>query len=292
MNKRLILAVICSVFMSSMIVEALELQDFVLSQCRASGIEATMRAADGNYYYQETGDCSKIYKRAYRNPKKETVVFDVTKVNGENVPSGFDGYKMSRNEGKILLWNNTEDIYRYSYSADHYIYDIAAKSLTKLTEAGGEEIVTLSADGNRAAFVKDNNVWVKDLVSGAIQQVTHDGKKNKVINGVPDWVYQEEFGILNSLTWSADGKRLAFLRFDESKVSMYSMTLYEGACKSNTDYSLYPGSYDYKYPVAGEKNSVVSVRCYDVTTQQLTELSLPKVDEDYLPHIVRPALSW
>ena len=116
--------------MSSMIVEALELQDFVLSQCRASGIEATMRAADGNYYYQETGDCSKIYKRAYRNPKKETVVFDVTKVNGENVPSGFDGYKMSRNEGKILLWNNTEDIYRYSYSADHYIYDIAAKSLT------------------------------------------------------------------------------------------------------------------------------------------------------------------
>lgn len=285
MNKRLILAVICSVFMSSMIVEALELQDFVLSQCRASGIEATMRAADGNYYYQETGDCSKIYKRAYRNPKKETVVFDVTKVNGENVPSGFDGYKMSRNEGKILLWNNTEDIYRYSYSADHYIYDIAAKSLTKLTEAGGEEIVTLSADGNRAAFVKDNNVWVKDLVSGAIQQVTHDGKKNKVINGVPDWVYQEEFGILNSLTWSADGKRLAFLRFDESEVPMYSMTLYEGACKSNTDYSLYPGSYDYKYPVAGEKNSVVSVRCYDVTTQQLTELSLPKVDEDYLPHI-------
>ena len=284
MNKRLFLAAICGVVMSCVSVEALELQDFVLSQSRARGIEATMPAADGNYYYQENGDCSKIYKCAYRDESKRSIVFDATSI-ADNQEKSFDGYQMCGSEQLILLWNNSNSIYRYSYSADHYLYDVKAKTLTKLTEAGGEEIVTVSGDGKRAAYVKDNNVWVKDLTTGALEQVTRDGEKTKVINGVPDWVYQEEFGILNTLTWSADGSRLAFIRFDESEVPMYSMTLYEGACHSNADYALYPGSYDYKYPVAGEKNSVVTVKCYDVTTKQLSTMAVPKVDDDYLPYI-------
>lgn len=112
-------------------------------------------------------------------------------------------------------------------------------------------------------------MYIKNLADGTVTTVTTDGEKNKIINGVPDWVYQEEFGILNSLKWSPSSNTLAFIRFDESQVPMYSMTMYEGDCHPNKDYSLYPGSYDYKYPVAGEKNSVVSVMAYDLATSRL-----------------------
>ena len=105
---------------------------------------------------------------------------------------------------------------------------------------------------------------MKNLANDEIATVTTDGKKNEIINAVPDWVYQEEFGVLNTFTWSADGRYLAFIRFDESKVPMCSMELYEGECRPNPDYRLHPGRYDYKYPVPGEPNSVVSVYCYDL----------------------------
>ena len=112
--------------MSCMCVEALELQDFVLSQSRARGIEAIMPAADGNYYYQENGDCSKIYKCAYRDKNKRELVFDAASIAG-NSQTEFDGYEMCGGETKILLWNNSNSIYRYSFSADHYLYDVKAQ---------------------------------------------------------------------------------------------------------------------------------------------------------------------
>lgn len=262
---------------------ALELSDFVLSY-RPYGIAATQKALNGEYYYQKSTDGSKIFRIAYKNEANETTIFNSEELKGCKI-TDWDGYEMSNDETKILLHTDTKMIYRYSYIADYYVYDVKSQRITKLTDEGGEEIATLSPDNQKVAFVKNNNVYIKNLADGTVTTVTTDGEKNKIINGVPDWVYQEEFGILNSLKWSPSSNTLAFIRFDESQVPMYSMTMYEGDCHPNKDYSLYPGSYDYKYPVAGEKNSVVSVMAYDLATSRLQKMNLPITDNDYVPHI-------
>lgn len=262
---------------------ALELSDFVLSY-RPYGIAATQKALNGEYYYQKSTDGSKIFRIAYKNEANETTIFNSEELKGCKI-TDWDGYEMSNDETKILLHTDTKMIYRYSYIADYYVYDVKSQRIAKLTDEGGEEIATLSPDNQKVAFVKNNNVYIKNLADGSITTVTTDGEKNKIINGVPDWVYQEEFGILNSLKWSPSSNTLVFIRFDESQVPMYSMTMYEGDCHPNKDYSLYPGSYDYKYPVAGEKNSVVSVMAYDLATSRLQKMNLPITDNDYVPHI-------
>lgn len=262
---------------------ALELSDFVLSY-RPYGIAATQKALNGEYYYQKSTDGSKIFRIAYKNEANETTIFNSEELKGCKI-TDWDGYEMSNDETKILLHTDTKMIYRYSYIADYYVYDVKSQRITKLTDEGGEEIATLSPDNQKVAFVKNNNVYIKNLADGTVTTVTTDGEKNKIINGVPDWVYQEEFGILNSLKWSPSSNTLAFIRFDESQVPMYSMTMYEGNCHPNKDYSLYPGSYDYKYPVAGEKNSVVSVMAYDLASSRLQKMNLPITDNDYVPHI-------
>lgn len=262
---------------------ALELSDFVLSY-RPYGIAATQKALNGEYYYQKSTDGSKIFRIAYKNEANETTIFNSEELKGCKI-TDWDGYEMSNDETKILLHTDTKMIYRYSYIADYYVYDVKSQRITKLTDEGGEEIATLSPDNQKVAFVKNNNVYIKNLADGTVTTVTTDGEKNKIINGVPDWVYQEEFGILNSLKWSPSSNTLAFIRFDESQVPMYSMPMYEGDCHPNKDYSLYPGSYDYKYPVAGEKNSVVSVMAYDLATSRLQKMNLPITDNDYVPHI-------
>lgn len=273
---------------------ALTINDFVLGASSPYGIGAMSASpTDGNYYYRLVNG-TKIERYSYKAAEEEPVVLYTSEnINDLNNVS-WDGFKMSKSGSRILLWANSNAIYRHSFSADYYMADVVSGQTVKLSDAGGEEIATMSPDGTYIAFVKDNNVYIKQLVynqegqglhDNGTRQVTVDGKKNCIIYGVPDWVYQEEFGILNSLCWSPDGKTLAFIRWDESDVPMYSMTMYEGDCNSNSEYALYPGSFDYKYPVAGEKNSVVSVWCYNVESGLLNQINIPKTDEDYIPHI-------
>lgn len=283
-NFKRIILIALSVFTVATCASALELADFTLSQSRAHGIPATQPARKGSTYYQMSSDGTKIFECGYQSDVSETTVFDTGKLQGCTVDY-WDGYTMSDLENKILLWTNVHMIYRHSFKADYYVYDVASGKIAQLSQAGGEEIATFSPDGNQVAYVVNNNVYIKNLVDGTVVTVTTDGAKNEVINGVPDWVYQEEFGMLNSLVWSPNSKTLAFLRFDESKVPMYSMPLYEGDCDANSQFSLYPGSYDYKYPVAGENNSVVSVMAYDVAGKQLSRMNVPTVERDYIPHI-------
>lgn len=263
---------------------ALELEDFVLSQVRPKGIPASQPALDGHFYYQFNQAGTAISKHSYKKEKDVTTFFDNAKIK-DNTIAAWDGYTMADDEQSILLWNETKPIYRYSYTANHYIYNIKENKLTPLSEQGGEEIATLSPSGNQVAYVRDNNVYIKHVGSGAMLTVTTDGKKNEIINAVPDWVYQEEFGILNSFAWSPDSRYLAFIRFDESQVPMCSMELYQGECRPNPDYALHPGRFDYKYPAAGEKNSVVSVHIYDILQGKLNKIELPLRDDDYIPDI-------
>ena len=267
-----------------LVANALDLDDFVLSGVRVKGIPSSQPALDGRYYYQFNREGTKISKLSYKKEKDVTTFFDNSKIIDNKIES-WDGYSMSSDEKSILLWTNSNPIYRYSFTANHYIYNIKENVLLPLSEQGREEIATLSPDGSRVAYVKDNNVFVKNLATGETSTVTTDGKKNEIINAVPDWVYQEEFGVLNTFAWSADGRYLAFVRFDESQVPMCSMELYEGECRQNPDYAIHPGRYDYKYPAAGEHNSVVSVHCYDTQTHELSKIELPLGEEDYVPDI-------
>lgn len=281
-KKTIMATALCSATILS--AQALEMQDFVLSQSRPHSIGEVRPAVDGKCYFQLSADGQKIDKCSYKTDETVGTVLDLSATRGEKLDQ-VDGYTMSADESKILLWTNVEPIYRHSFKADYYVYDVRHNKITKLSDAGGEEIATMSPDGRMVAYVKDNNIYINKLDYGTQVAVTTDGKKNEVINGVPDWVYQEEFGILNSLTWSTDNLTLAFIRWDEKDVPMYSMTLYGGYCNPNDNYALYPGSYDYKYPVAGEKNSVVSVVAYDVDNRTLKTMPLPITAEDYVPHI-------
>ena len=280
--KKLFLSAIAALLCCSA-ASAFELDDFVISG-RVYGIPSSQPALDGRYYYQFNNSGTMISKCSYKKEKDVTTSFDNSKV-PDNPVESWDGYTMSSDEKSILLWTNSTPIYRYSFTANHYIYNIKENKLTPLSEKGGEEIATLSPDGNQVAYVRDNNVYITHVGSGSTIQVTNDGKKNEIINAVPDWVYQEEFGVLNTFAWSPSGRYLAFIRFDESQVPMCSMELYEGECRPNPDYAIHPGRYDYKYPAAGEQNSVVSVYCYDILSGLLRKIDLPLNEDDYVPNI-------
>ena len=281
MKKTMILLAALAVSMSA---SALELQDYVLGGARPKGIGAVTPAMDGKYYYQIVDGGKTIARYAYKTGRREATVLDSLPMQTAQVKR-WDGYQMSQSESAILLWADSEPIYRHSFTARFFVYDCKNRQIKAVANDQPGQIATLSPDGERVAYVTGNNVYVQRLADGNITQVTTDGRKNHVINAVPDWVYEEEFAMLNSFAWSSDSRTLSFIRWDESQVPMYSMTMYEGDCKPNEDYALYPGSYDYKYPVAGEKNAVVSVHSYDVTTAKLSKMDVPLAQDDYVPHI-------
>ena len=281
MKKTMILLAALAVSMSA---SALDLQDYVLGGARPKGIGAVTPAMDGKYYYQIVDGGKTIARYAYKTGRREATVLDSLPMQTAQVKR-WDGYQMSQSESAILLWADSEPIYRHSFTARFFVYDCKNRQIKAVANDQPVQIATLSPDGERVAYVTGNNVYVQRLADGNITQVTTDGRKNHIINAVPDWVYEEEFAMLNSFAWSSDSRTLSFIRWDESQVPMYSMTMYEGDCKPNEDYALYPGSYDYKYPVAGEKNAVVSVHSYDVTTAKLSKMDVPLAQDDYVPHI-------
>lgn len=193
---------------------------------------------------------------------------------------------MSPDGKKMLVQTNSKKIYRRSYTADYYIYNIADRKLEKLSDNGQQQSPVWSPDGMKVAFVRDNNIYlVKLLYGNSESQVTKDGKRNEVINGVPDWVYEEEFGFNSALTFNADGSMLCWIRFDEKDVPTYSLQMFKGLEPEMTEYSEYPGLYSYKYPKAGQKNSTVSVLSYDIQSRQTRTMQLQMDKDGYIPRI-------
>ena len=244
-------------------------------------------SADGESYYQMK-DGTTIVKVSFKTGKEETV-FDTNTARDCDVEH-WDGFRFSDDESKILLHTNVQMVYRRSFRADYYVYEIRHNRVTKLTPEGGEMIATLSPNGRMVAYVKDNNVRLKKLDYNTDIAVTTDGEANKVINAATDWVYEEEFMQTNTFAWSptdANGENLilAFVRFDESQVPVYHMQMYKGAAQPMPEYEFYPGSFDYKYPTAGQENSVVSVVSYDIDNKKLKTMNIPTKRDDYIPTI-------
>ncbi len=282
--KRLMIGLLALSAFAGFNAQALTMEQAVLSQNKPNNVGMVISSIDGESFYRLSDDNSKIEKVNYRTGQIDGTVFDSSTARDCTIKE-WEGFTMSADEGKILLYNNSEPIYRHSIKANYYVYEVRHNKLVKLTDAGGEEIPTFSPDGRMVAFVKDNNVFVKKLDYGTTVQATTNGVKNRIINAVPDWVYQEEFGLLNSFAWSPDNLVLSFIQWDETDVPTYGIQMYEGACNPRTQYELYPGSFEYKYPVAGEKNSKVSVLSYDIETRDIKKMNIPIDADSYIPLI-------
>lgn len=216
-----------------------------------------------------------IEKYAYSTGKKieQIVSFSDLKFKTEN-EYVFD-YRFNQDESKLLLATNPEFIYRRSYLANYYIYDIKTKQLASVNK-DKVRLAEFAPDGSKVAYVKANNLFMLSLSDMQETQITTNGEFNKIINGTTDWVYEEEFAITKGFFWSPDSKKIAFYSFDESKVKEYTIPYYG---------SLYPVQYTYKYPKAGEANSVISVLVYDIEAQQTHNIDLGPNKDIYIPRL-------
>ncbi|MBU1717685.1 MAG: S9 family peptidase [Bacteroidetes bacterium] len=190
---------------------------------------------------------------------------------------GIDEFELSPDEKKILFCDESDQIYRHSFKAFYYVYDRETKQVAPVSKNGKQQLAELSpVNNNQVCFVRDNNIFLSDLAAGTEKQITTDGKRNFILNGLPDWVYEEEFGFAKAWEWSPDGKKIAWIRFDESAVKEYSLTEYG---------ELYPEQYVYKYPKAGEDNSIVSVWIYDLESGKAIQVDIGTETDIYIPRI-------
>lgn len=241
----------------------------------ASSIRGIVSMNDGEHYTTiEQG--GKIAKYSYAKGELVEVLFDAASF---DIPSlkKFSNYQLSSDESKILITTNVTPIYRRSFTAIYYIYDIPSKTVTPLSENGAQMLATFSPNGQKVAFVRENNIYIVNLTSKQEKQITFDGKFNHIINGAADWVYEEEFAIANCMKWSPNSQYLAFYRFDESPVKVFSMTKFQN--------QLYPENYSFKYPKAGEANSIVSIHVYNLENEETKTMDIGPETNQYIARI-------
>ena len=261
------------------------IEDIARGSFRAQNIFGINPMTDGLHYTQISPDHKRIVKYSFKTGEEVETVFDVTTARDCSITS-FDGYIMSPDESQILIQTETNKIYRHSFTAQYYIFNVKNNKLQKLSDNGPQQVPAFSPDGSQVAFVRNNNIYlVKLLFGNSESQVTTDGEFNKVLNGIPDWVYEEEFSFARAFEFSADSKMIAYIRFDESEVETYSFPWYKGLSPEKKEYSTYPGAYVYKYPKPGVKNSKVSVHTYDIKSHVDRKMDLEIDSTDYIPRI-------
>lgn len=286
MNKIIMVCAALLIATSGFASEKMDLKSLTQSEFAAKRLTGINPISGSDQYAQISADGKQIVQYSFKTGKQTTVLFDVANTQGETIDS-FDGYIMSPDGTRMLIRTRTQPVYRRSYKAVFYIYNIRTRKLERLSEGGPQQSPVWSPDGNQVAFVRDNNIFlVKLLYDNSESQVTKDGKLNEVINGIPDWVNEEEFSFNTAMTFNADGTMLCWIRYDESAVKQYSLQLFKGMNPEKEDYAVYPGSYSYKYPKAGEVNSEVSAWSYDIKSHRTKKLEVPLGKEDYMPRIL------
>jgi dipeptidyl-peptidase-4 len=240
----------------------------------AKGMDELQSMKNTNQYtvlnFDPTSRSTQIDLYDFATLKKIAVLID-TKEHKE-LPA-IDSYTFDASEKMILLACNTKSIFRHSFTADYYLYTIGTKQLTKLFDFQVQE-PTFSPDGKKIAYAKGNNLYLYDLASKQSTAITTDGKKNNIINGITDWVYEEEFAFVKAFDWSSDSKKVAYIRFDESQVPEFSMAMFGK--------DLYPTIETFKYPKAGEKNAVVSLHIYDASANTTKNINLGNYNDFYI----------
>ncbi len=267
------------------IAQQVTLNDVANGTYRPEGIYGIKPMLDGEHYTRISADGKKIVKYSFKTGKEVGTLFDVETARNHQLRS-FDDYTLSPDESLILIQTNTKPIYRRSFTAEHYIYNVRNNTLAPLSENGPQQVPLFSPDGTMIAFVRANNLYlVKLLFDNSESQITVNGKFNEILNGIPDWVYEEEFGFSRAFDFSSDSQMLAYIRFDERNVPMYSFPWYKGMAPSLDQYETYPGAYEYKYPMPGIDNSKVSVHTFDIKAKVTRKMDLPLDEDGYIPRI-------
>lgn len=253
------------------------LQDIVGGKFYARGVSSVVSSADGMHYYQADAKNTAVVKYDYANGKAVDTLFSARKARECNFDS-FQGFLVSPDENRVLLYRDREQIYRHSFKASYYYHDVRRNLVRKLTENKSKQMIpTFSPDGKMVAYVCDNNIWLAKFDFDTESQITKDGEWNKIINGATDWVYEEEFATTRLMEFSPDNRMLAFVRTDESQVLEYKFQIYHQ--------QLYPGFYTYKYPKPGEKNATVTCHVFDIEARTTRTMNVPLDEDGYIPRI-------
>lgn len=240
---------------------------------------------DGESYLLLGKEGKSIERYETASGKLLETVLDVTHTR-ETTIGKIEDFILSPDGSKILLYTEKTPVYRRSFKADWHVFEIKRNILRPLSrEFKLQQAPLFSPDGRMVAFVAENNIYIKKIDYDSEVAVTKDGSIDRIINGIPDWTYEEEFSIDRSMVWSPDNSTLCYLRYDEEKVPKFSFPLYQGYCTPSDEYALYPGTFSYKYPVAGEPNSVVTIHSYDVDTRKIKDIDLGTQSIEYIPRI-------
>jgi dipeptidyl-peptidase-4 len=248
------------------------------------GIRGFKSMKDGGNYAASESRGTKIVIHSYETGEIVKVILDLAQIKNDSI-SNFSDFSFDASETKVLLLANKESIYRRSFTANYFVFDIEKQTITQVSKNGKQQLATFSPDGSMVAFVRQNNLFYANLQTGKETQITTDGKFNYVINGVPDWVYEEEFEYNKAFEWSPDGQYLAWVRFDESRVPQFSMTMFQGSEPSLDENKLYPGVTTFKYPKAGDPNSQVSVNTYNIASGEKQVMDIGSETDVYIPRI-------
>ena len=240
---------------------------------------------DGKNYVERSDDGRKLIIKDIASGKDLDTLFDIDHTR-ETTIADFEGFALSPDASKVMVWRASEPVYRRSSTAEHYVYEVRSRLLKPLsTQHRRQSEPLFSPDSRMVAFVAENNIYAAKLDYGTEVAVTTDGEAGKIINGATDWTYEEEFGVTSLMSWAPDNLTLCYVRFDESAVPLYTLPVYAGTCDKQEQFELYPGVMSYKYPVAGKPNSVVSVHSYDVETRKTNTIDLPGGAAYYIPRI-------
>lgn len=254
--------------------QKITVEEIYTGQFRAKGMDELKAMKNTNQYTilntDKTSRSQQIDLYDYATLKKVSTLIDTKTF--PDLSDGIDSYTFSSNEKIILIATKSNPIFRRSFTADFYTYTIATKELIKVLDQSQE--ATFSPDGTKIAYAKANNLFVYDLVTKNTAQITTDGNKNTIINGITDWVYEEEFSFVRAFDWSADSKKIAFIKFDETLVPEFSMNIYKK--------ELYPTVETFKYPKAGEKNAIASLHLYDASLKSIKEIKLGNYSDFYI----------
>lgn len=240
---------------------------------------------NGESYLSLNNDGKCIIEYSTQSGLPVDTILNVNKTR-ETIIDKIIGFEISHDGSKLLVYNDINKIYRRSFEAAYYVFEIKRNILKPLSNTHKKQRAPkFSPDSRMVAFVSNNNIYIKKIDYDSEVAVTNDGEQNKIINGVPDWTYEEEFMVESSMEWAPDNMMLSYIKYNETDVNSYSFPLYGSKCNSREDYKLYPGMYTYKYPKSGTSNSKVSVHCYNIETRKSNKIELKNKDIEYIPRI-------